>query len=204
MTIQPEELKQNGYVLSAELEHNNPIPFLRQYIKKWNPFTIFFWAWNILLGLALIYFLFTKTDLLFIRKIDKLFLGIFLTLLLLPIHELIHGLVYKMCGAPKVTFKAVWRKFIFYAIADKFVTDNDEFYLVAVSPFAVINISLILTTFLVSEPVSWILFGALIFHTGGCFGDFALLSYFYENKENETVTYDDVPNGKSYFYAKKK
>ncbi|MGJ8868839.1 hypothetical protein, partial [Salmonella enterica] len=46
--------------------------------------------------------------------------GCALTFLLIPIHEGLHGIAYKMCGAPTVTFAANWKKLYFMAIADKF------------------------------------------------------------------------------------
>lgn len=44
--------------------------------------------------------------------------------------------------------------------------------------------------------------GVLLAHTAMCSGDFGLLSYFEFNKEKNVVSYDDVENKISYFYAK--
>jgi hypothetical protein len=44
--------------------------------------------------------------------------------------------------------------------------------------------------------------GALFMHTGGCSGDFALISYFYIFLDNAPVTFDDVEGEVSCFFIK--
>ena len=121
---------------------------------------------------------------------------------LIPIHELIHGLFYKLAGAPTVSYKANFKKFIFYAMADKFITDQKNFVRLALAPFIVINSILIISILLSSGIISFLLAGILFIHTAGCAGDFALVSYFIENDGRNLVTYDDVSKGESYFYKK--
>jgi hypothetical protein len=49
----------------------------------------------------------------------------------------------------------------------------------------------------------WVLFGALLIHTGGCYGDFGLVSYLWQKRKFKPVTYDDVLESKTFFYVKK-
>ncbi|MBL0095147.1 MAG: DUF3267 domain-containing protein [Bacteroidetes bacterium] len=136
-------------------------------------------------------------------SILKLFLGFFVFFLIVPIHELIHGIGYKLAGAEKVSYKAIWKQMIFYAMADRFVARKKQFVLLAIAPFVLIN-TLFITLFLyLPEPVSWVSYGALLMHTAGCSGDFALMSYFYNYWEKNPVTYDDVVGQMSYFFLKK-
>ena len=202
MTIKPEDLEQQGYRLSAELTHADMIPFIKEYIKKINPITLFYWSFNIIILLLIGCFSIVDTQLEFSEKFDKFFLGVFFFFLLLPIHELIHGGVYKFFGAQKVRYGAVWKKMMFYAIAPLFVANSREFRIVAYAPFVLINSALILTGFFVGESIQWMLAGTLLFHTAGCSGDFGLLSYFYENKHTHVVTYDDAESGKTFFYTR--
>jgi hypothetical protein len=59
----------------------------------------------------------------------------------------------------------------------------------------------LLVAFQAGEALQWVLYGALLFHTSGCIGDFALCSFLYENKHLTVYTYDDYAARKSYFYA---
>jgi hypothetical protein len=122
--------------------------------------------------------------------------------ILIPVHEGIHGLAYKLTGAPRVSYGADIRKFIFYAMADHFVVDSRRFYFVALAPFALISIFTLLPFFYVSLNYQWFLCGVLLMHVGACAGDFAMLNFFLRHQDFDLRTYDDVENGVSYFYRK--
>lgn len=130
-----------------------------------------------------------------------LFGGAALSFLLIPIHELLHGLAYKLAGAPKVTYKAVWKQLAFYAAADKYITNYQKFRFVAITPFIVIT-ALILIAFF-TTPGQWniLLFGMLTMHTIACIGDFALLSYMFEHRNQDVLTVDDLANDRTLFYV---
>ena len=138
----------------------------------------------------------------FLDHVSEFSLGIALFFLLVPIHELIHGFVYRCAGANKVSYKAVWKKFIFYAMADKFVTYKMPFMFIALAPFVVINSALILVIFFAPASQFFIWMGALFMHTAGCSGDFALVSYFYTFWDKDPVTFEYVEEKVSYFYIK--
>ena len=90
------------------------------------------------------------------------------------------------------------------AIADKFVTNKREFIIVALAPFLVISLALLITSSLTGEVWEVTLFTTLMIHTIACAGDFALLSYFEFNRKKEVVTYDEKENKVSFFYVKSK
>ena len=203
MKAKPQDLTLLGYHLDKELNHSELVPFVKQNLKETNPFSIFYWAFNIAAIAVLTFFLFQEKQLSVFEAVTKVFLGVFLFfLILLPIHELIHGLFYKLLGAQNVRFTAQWRTLVFYCIADNFVADTKSFFIIALTPFLIINATLILLMFFAKPALFYTLFGALILHTGGCFGDFGLVSYFYNRKQNRPVTYDDSAAKKTYFFLK--
>jgi hypothetical protein len=204
MKIQPKDLMALGYCLDKELHHNELVPFVKQHLKDTNPFSIFYWAFNVASIVTLIFFIVQEDQLSLIEVATKVFLGFFLFfLVVLPIHELIHGILYKLSGAQSIEFTVHWRTLVFYCIADNFVTDAKSFFLIALSPFVLINGAVILLMCFARTAFFYPLFGALILHTGGCFGDFGLVSYFYNRKEKNPLTYDDAEGKKTYFFLKK-
>lgn len=128
--------------------------------------------------------------------------GCAITFLLIPPHEILHGIAYKLCGAKKVSYKANWRKLYFMAVADKFVTFRKQFYFIALLPVTLISIIMLIAAYFASPTgqIMWLTVGLV--HASMCAGDFGLMSFFAENKHREVVTYDDVENEISYFYTR--
>lgn len=200
MNETPSYLQQNKKLVD-ELDHQNVLPFLQPYIKADNPWTISYWFFNIAGWGYLFFHLFAQRQLPIMQYVDQISLGFALFFFpLLPIHELIHGLVYKYFGAPKVSYKADLKKLIFYAMADNYVVNGKELTAIAIAPFLVINVLLLSLFFVLPERQCWLPYGAMLVHIGGCYGDFALISYFYKNRHRNIVTYDSLADKKSYFY----
>jgi hypothetical protein len=198
--IQPNQLEIEGYSLQSTLTHSEIGDFIKPYFFKRNPVMIFYGFFSISLLVISVYSLIKPGA--FLDHLSEFSLGIALFFLLVPIHELIHGFMYRRAGALNVSYKAEWKKLIFYAMADKFVTFKKPFLYIALAPFMVINSLLILVIFLAPSSQYFIWMGALFMHTGGCSGDFALISYFYTFWEKDPVTFDDVERKVSYFYIK--
>lgn len=203
MKVKPEQLPSLGYRLDNELNHTQLIPFVKSNLRQRNPVSLFYWSFNVVTFAGFIYFLIREQRLTTFQCLMQAFLGVFLFfIILLPVHELIHGLFYKILGAKKVSFAAQWRQLVFYGVADGFVADMKEFLIVALTPFIIINSALVLFMFFASSNLFWTLFGALILHTGGCFGDYGLVSYFYNNRKQSPCTYDNAADKKTFFYLK--
>ena len=117
---------------------------------------------------------------------------------------MIHGLTYRMVGAEKVSYVAQWRKLVFYAMADGFIAGRKPFMLVALAPCIVINFLLLIGFFFSGVQIEFVFLSALLLHTGGCIGDFAMVSFFHQHKDKEVYSYDDALASKTYFYALKK
>lgn len=124
--------------------------------------------------------------------------------ILVPIHELLHGLAIKMTGAPNVNYGAYFRKFIFYAEADRHVLNRKEFAFVALTPLVAIQF-LTLIGLLVFWSSSWMYSFAIIMsvHSLFCAGDIGLLSIFYQDNKPDKFTYDVKSEKKSYYYQRR-
>ncbi|MFN6091995.1 MAG: DUF3267 domain-containing protein [Bacteroidota bacterium] len=201
MKITPSELTKSGYELYAQLQHSDIAAFIQPYIFRKNFASIFYWTFNALVLALSLYKIFT-CEIGIGESFGKFALGFCVLIPLIPIHELIHGLFYKLDGAAKVQYKANFRKFIFYAMSDQYVINFYSFVILAIAPFVIINTLLIIGSITTSGGWHFLFAGALFMHTAGCAGDFALISYFLENDSKRLVTYDDISLGMSYFYKK--
>jgi len=126
------------------------------------------------------------------------FLAFFVVVL--PIHEGIHAIVFKALGAKKVGFGWSTKSMIVYAYAQKFTMTLRENSWVAAMPFIVITISLAVLWYLFPQwQVFWGM--SLFLHTTACIGDFILIQYYLKNKQHLIYTYDDIEGEKrSYFF----
>jgi hypothetical protein len=204
MKITPDELTENGYVLLDKLEHNELVPFIRTYMKKWTKYSVFYYVSNfIIFGLVGYSFVqgFNLPSYSFGDQFSHFSYGLIIAFTLVPLHEYIHVLAYKSQGATKTSYDANLKKFYFMALADKFVANKRAFEIVALAPFVVISTTLIILLFFTNTNWHLTISGVLLAHTAMCSGDFGLLSYFEFNKEKQPVTYDDVENKISYFYG---
>jgi len=200
--LQPDNLEANGYELHARLEHEDLMVFVKQYFFKKNAVMIFYWGFNLLMLAAVAYGM-AVSEWPLKTIISRFFLGFALFFPIIPLHEWIHGIGYKLVGAPSVQYKAVWKQLVFYAMADRFVTRATPFFLLAVAPFILINSACIFAFFTLPPMWNWLAMGLLVMHTMGCSGDFALMSYFREFRHRDPVTFDEVDNKVSWFYLKK-
>ncbi len=207
MKIKPDELIDNGYVQLDNLGHRELIPFVRTYLKKRTPISLFYTFSNVVIA-SLIVFWFWKsygTDSFNLGNAFTHFsYGLAIAFGLIPIHEYIHVLAYKSQGALNTSYDANLKKFYFMALADQFVANKKEFRIVAMAPFLTITATLIALLFFTSQLWTFTILGVLLTHTAFSSGDFGMLSYFDFHKDKDVVTYDDNKNSISYFYGKKR
>jgi hypothetical protein len=122
---------------------------------------------------------------------------------LIVFHELIHGVAFKIVGAPKVSYGGYIRKMLFYAEADRFVANRKQFTIVALAPLTVIKLLTLAGCFIfLGEPIFWFFISTMCLHSLFCAGDIALLSFFYQSSD-EYFTFDDKPAKKSYYFRRK-
>jgi len=195
------DLRENGrYELLRELSFNDLMPFVTEYYwKRRTALTVAH------VGLTLVFLgVWLAAGLSDTVSLDTWLTSwgwaFVLFLALLPVHEALHGLVYRLCGAADVRYGVLWRQAAAYATAHNFVADARQFTWIAVTPFLVINGALLLGAAVLPD-LRPLLLGALFWHTTGTAGDFALLNYFRLHRDREVYTYDDADTKTSYFYA---
>ena len=204
MKIRPDELTKNGYVLLDKLGHKELVPFIRTYMKKRTKYSVFYYISNLIVfGLVGYFFVqgYNLQNYSFGNRFTHFSYGIAIAFALIPLHEYIHVLAYKSQGAKNTSYDANLKKFYFMALADKFVANKKEFEIVALAPFIIITITLIVCLLLANTNWTLTISSVLLAHTAMCSGDFGLLSYIEFNKEKQIVTYDDIENKISYFYG---
>jgi hypothetical protein len=120
-------------------------------------------------------------------------------LVLVPIHEAVHGLAYRICGAQNVRIHIRWRTLTAYCTADGFAISGKQFLLVCLAPFAVISPFLLMAGALLPK-VAPLIGGALVLHTGACSGDFGMVALTLRHKVDSFWIYDSNGEGKTYIY----
>jgi len=205
MKIQVEELKHAGFRIEDELVHEDLIPFVQRLIKKPLWVSRLYWASNLLFLMLLIGLGFWKIKYGNMAAADVILpavTGIGLSLLLVPVHEALHAIAYKMVGAPLVSFDAQWKKLVFMAVAHRFVASRNEFIVVALAPFLVISLVLGPLAIVLGGGSDMFFLGMVLAHASMCSGDFALLAYFELHNGKELVSYDDRYLKKSWFLVR--
>lgn len=204
MNIKAEELEQHGLELKWRVSFCDLLPFIKEGLQDNNFYALFYYWINILLILSLIITCIVLVTLGWMGLGAYLLhvgTGVIMSFFLIPIHELIHGIAYKLLGAPQVKYGVILQKFMFYAIAHRFVTCRRDFTIAATAPFFIISLGILGTMFFVNLSVQVILLGILFMHTACCSGDFGLCGYFAKYKHYHLVLFDDAKERVSYFYG---
>ncbi len=198
--LQPADLQDpRRFRLLDRLEHQNLMPFLQQYYFNLRSPLIRLHFLILAAYLLAAYFAARGTA---AAGQDWVLLSCFAVLLfipLIPIHEAIHGLVYRLLGARDVRFSVSLRQFYAYAIADSFVVGRREFAWLALAPSLLIN-GVLLAVALAAPGARFFALALSIVHYSATGGDWALIAYFWEHRARPVYTYDDAPARLSYFY----
>lgn len=207
MKISAEEISSNNkYHLIHVLSYDDVVLFVFSNIKKRNFATFTFFLGNILFLLFSFYefLVFFSTELISWSNILGIFLSGFIIfpIILIPIHELIHAFMYKLCGARKIRFGINLSQYIFYVTADGYVTGFNEIISIAIAPFLIISGLLFYLFYFLPGPFSYGFLCTLVAHGTMCIGDFAILSFFLQKGSSGVVTYDSIKEKKAYFYKK--
>lgn len=123
---------------------------------------------------------------------------------LVPLHELLHGITFKMFGAGKLKYGKDLKQMMFYVTVDQFVMNRKEFSVLALMPFIVITLFLLLLEWILPNTYIWLFLSAIFWHATMCIGDFAMLAFFEKFNYLELYTFDDAEKKITYFYCKSK
>jgi hypothetical protein len=180
------------------------ITFIFEYLKKSTRLMILFWS-------VCLIFMFFAVSIRF--DISGYFPGINIfyhsilgfivfPVLCIPIHELLHIIPYYFSGARNIRIGMDLKQYLFYVTAHRYVASPGQFKIVAIFPFITISIAAVFLVLLLPGLWKWS-FSLFIFtHTTMCAGDFALLNFYYINREKKIYTWDDADLKIAYFYEK--
>jgi hypothetical protein len=124
-------------------------------------------------------------------------------LLLVPLHEGLHLIPYRLAGARDIRIGADLRQGVIYVTAHRFVAGLCLFTIVAFLPFIMISAGMAVLISVCSPWWQWALSLSLFAHTTMCAGDAALLAFMWGFNHRNVFTWDDADAREAYFYASK-
>lgn len=190
--------------LLKKINHKEIVHFVIENMRSLNGPMVFYYLFNLLILLLVVYFGFISIYngyFGWLTLLTHFLAGIFFGMIVvIPFHELLHGLAYKIAGASKVKYGACFKQMIFYAAAPGFVAGKRQFSLVALLPFVTLNLVFIAGFILLEPAWKWASLIALLSHSSLCIGDFALMNFFAGRKNSEIFTFDDTEEETAYFY----
>lgn len=122
-------------------------------------------------------------------------------LLLVPLHEGLHLVPFRLAGARDIRLGSDLRQGIIYITAHRFVTGRRLLSYIAMTPFAFITAGLITAIALCPVWWQWVLSISLFVHTTMCAGDAVMLTYTTSFSGKEVFTWDDADLLEAYFYT---
>jgi hypothetical protein len=205
MAIKVEDLDdQTKYRQLQTIPYQDLIQFVLEYIKKRSRLTFFFWL-VCLFFLSLTVFARIKIAG-FFPEIDIILhtvLGLIIfPVLCIPVHEVIHIIPYYISGARNIRVRMDLKQYLFYVIAHRYVATPIQFVVVAIAPFLIISTVFTFLAFLLPGLWKWSLSLFLFAHATMCAGDFALLNFYFLNRDKKIYTWDDAEKKIAYFYEK--
>jgi len=182
--------------------YSDLVSFVLDYLRRNSPVMIFFWsACIITAGIAFTvrmdiagYFPFRSI------LLHSLLGFIVFPILIIPVHEFMHVIPFWLTGAKKIRAGADLKQYIFYVTAHKHVMNSGQFRLVALVPFISVTITLIILVLFLPGVWKWSLSALLFVHTTMCAGDFAMMNFYYLNRQRKIFTWDDADEKMAYFY----
>jgi hypothetical protein len=197
-----------NFQLIKELNHQDMVPFILEEFQQRNLMIHLYVIFNLAILTQGIRFAIEQLQLgntgllaLFLWWTGGAIAG---STLIVPLHELLHGLAYYWLGAKKVTYGANLREFYFFAAADRFVVNGRSIWPLALAPFMVIStgcIWLLQADF--PTGLQALGYGLFSLHSLNCLGDFGMLSFFWKHRHQQLYTYDLVKAEKTLIYAQR-
>lgn len=185
------------------LSYDEIVPFVFKYIKKHTFPIILAWTFLLAISIWMIDFRFAlAADHRFINILMHSSIGIIILPLVLALpHELLHILPYYLSGARNIRMGADWQQYYFYVTAHLYPVGAATFISVALTPFLIISAALLYLIINSASPLwTWSLLWTLFMHTTMCAGDFALINYYWLNRDKKIITWDDAEKKEAYFY----
>jgi hypothetical protein len=184
------------------LEHDDMLPFLQQYYSRRRTWlTVVHYLLTVGAGVALALAGFAGGYSLSGWLLSAVLGVIAFFVVLLPVHEGLHAIVYWALGARGLRAFFLRRYLAVYVVAHNFVVDGRELAALALAPFVVISTTLLALAF-IGFPDRVAVLAALGLHTAGTSGDWALMNYLWVHRGRQVLTYDDAELGATYFFER--
>lgn len=195
------------FELVAKLHHDQIKEFVFGRIADGGKMIISFMIYQALMIAAGSYFLTKAVILAFRSSPGPLFITlaalVFSFTLMIPIHEMLHGIALKFTGAKHIHFGGYLKKFIFYAEADKHVLNRRQFAFIALTPLVAVQLTtLVFALLFLNQPQFYFVIFVMSAHSLFCAGDIGLLSVFYRETNAEIFTFDVKSEKTSYYFKK--
>lgn len=190
--------------LLRKISYNDLLNFVLEHLRKRSPILMIFWASCIFFLMIAIYIRFSIAGLypssrIFIHTILGL---IVFPVLSIPLHEGLHVIPYYISGARDIRAGMDLKQYLFYVTAHRYVAGPGEFKIVAAFPYQLISIAAIFLIFFLPGIWKWSFSLFLFVHATMCAGDFALLNFYFINRDKQIYTWDDADKKEAYFYEK--
>jgi hypothetical protein len=201
-----EELENvSAYEKVMTLSYNDLAPFVIRNLKSFAfPMTLIWIALSVSLFLIIWFWPGIRSVTADSPVLTGLAAGLMVVpLLLVPVHEGLHLVPYRLGGARDIRLGADLRQGIIYVTAHRFVAGRRLYSMVALTPFIIITAALIFVILFCSPWWKWVLSLALFAHTTMCAGDAALSCFIRGFRHRKAFTWDDAEAMEAYFYAEK-
>jgi len=203
MALRVEDLEdQTKFRQIRAVPYNDLVSFVLDYLRQKSGVMVFFWsACIIFLGIALTVRINIAGYYPFKNILFHSMLGLVVfPLLSVPVHESLHVIPLFLAGARNIRAGMDLKQYIFYVTAHRHVTEAKQFKIIALIPFITVSLILLFLIFYIPGLWKWSLSLLLFVHTTMCAGDFALLNFYWLNKEKKIYTWDDADEKMAYFY----
>lgn len=186
----------------VEIPYSGLLDFIMTQIRKRSAVTLFFWFTCVTFLAMAIYIRITIAGQYALSQIIlQTLTGIIIfPLISIPLHEFIHLVPFYLFGARNIRAGMDLSQYIFYVTAHRHVTAPSHFIIVALAPFVIISLIILLLIFSNPGIWKWSLSLFLFLHSTMCAGDFALLNFYWINREKKIYTWDDAEKKIAYFY----
>jgi hypothetical protein len=203
MALQVEDLEdQTRFRQILKIPYEELVNFVLDYIRRRTGVMVFFWSvCTIFLGIAVIVRINITGYYPLKNIISHTILGLIIfPLVSIPVHEALHVIPFLLAGARKIRVGIDLKQYIFYVTAHRYVINSGKFRFVALVPFIIINLMLLIMIWSLPGLWKWSISLFLFVHTTMCAGDFALLNFYYINRKKKIYTWDDADQKMAYFY----
>ena len=203
MSYKVEELDNNqNFRQILAIKYSDLISFIFDNLKKINLLMVFF---CLLCAVFLGIMVYSRVVLISAYPFSKIILHSFLGFLIMPvvaipIHEVLHIIPFYISGARNIRIGMDLKQYLFYVVAHRYVASSVQFIIVALTPFLLISLGAIYLITILPPLWKWSFSAFLFVHSTMCAGDFALINFYYINKDKTIYTWDDADNKTTYFY----